>query len=149
MSVRAYLSQIFGPETKPCAGCGVQEGFMHLPGCTATRPLAYGTFDPKTGVPKPRLAAVRAAPSREDFDAWRDHHVTQFVFAALANAAAEQRKAWTETSWEGGEADKNLLLELRVRADAYNSMQEGAYEGFCEWAGVEPEAAVEQGEWAS
>jgi hypothetical protein len=95
-----------------------------------------------------RLAAVRSAPSREEFAAWRDHPVTQFVFVALNAAAGEQRKAWDETSWEGGSADENLLLELRVRADAYNSMQEADYEGFCEWAGVEPEP-VEQGAWAS
>jgi hypothetical protein len=94
------------------------------------------------------LAAVRSAPSREEFAAWRDHPVTQFVFVALNAAAGEQRKAWDETSWEGGSADENLLLELRVRADAYNSMQEADYEGFCEWAGVEPEP-VEQGAWAS
>jgi hypothetical protein len=88
---------------------------------------------------RPRLAAVRSAPSREEFAAWRDHPVTQFVFVALNAAAGEQRKAWDETSWEGGSADENLLLELRVRADAYNSMQEADYEGFCEWANLEPE----------
>lgn len=89
---------------------------------------------------KPRLAAVTRAPSREAFDAWRDNPVTQFVFAALRNAAKEQRAAWAEASWEGGIAEQTLLSELRCRADAYNSMQEGDYEAYCEWAGVEPEA---------
>jgi hypothetical protein len=100
---------------------------------------------PGVGAPywPPRLASVRSAPSREEFAAWRDHPVTLFVFAALSNASAEQRKAWDETSWDGGVSDENLLLELRTRADAYNSMQEADYEGFCEWAGVEPEP-VEQ-----
>jgi hypothetical protein len=85
---------------------------------------------------KPRLAAVTKAPTREAFDAWREHPVTLFVFAALARAAKEQETAWAGTSWEGGLADQTLLNELRVRADAYNSMQEADYRGLCEWAGV-------------
>src|SRR5690349_7175053 len=116
-----------------------------------SEPQAAGTAEPSTDFgtlydkPKPRLAAVTTAPSREAFEAWRDHPVTQFVFAALRRAAAEQRAAWTETSWISGEADKNLLSELRTRADAYTSLEEADYEGFCEWAGLEPEDAGGRG----
>lgn len=88
---------------------------------------------------KPRLAAVRHAPSSEDFDAWRDHFVTQFVFAAMREARAAQQQMWTEASWVSGTADPVALAEFRARADAYMALEEGTYEAFCEWAGVEPE----------
>ena len=41
---------------------------------------------------RPRLAAVRAAPSREEFAAWRDDPTTRFVMAALARNAEECRE---------------------------------------------------------
>lgn len=90
-------------------------------------------------VNKPRLAVVNYAPGRDDFVTWRDNAVTLFVFAALRNAAAEQKTAWDDVSWHGGEADPLLLTELRTRADAYEALEGGDYEAFCEWAGVEPE----------
>lgn len=88
---------------------------------------------------KPRLAAVNKAPDRETFATWQDHPVTAFVFAALRNAAAEQKAAWDDASWHAGEADQRLLTELRTRADAYDALGAADYEAFCEWAGVEPE----------
>jgi hypothetical protein len=91
---------------------------------------------------KPRLAAVTKAPSREAFDAWREHPVTLFVFAALSHAARENETAWKDASWQGGIADQVLLNELRVRADAYKSLEEGGYEAFCEWAGVEADGGA-------
>lgn len=89
--------------------------------------------------PKPRLLIVNRAPSRDDFKTWRDNRVTQFVFAALRAAATEQKEAWVDTSWYAGEADIRLLTELRTRADAYEALEAGGYEAFCEWAGVEPQ----------
>jgi hypothetical protein len=99
--------------------------------------------EPYGAPPKPRIAVVRRAPAREEFAAWRDEPVTRFVFAALRSAAGAQHDAWADTSWEGGLADQNLLNELRVRADAYKSLEEADYEGFCEWAGVDPEPLAE------
>lgn len=93
----------------------------------------------ETPAPNPKLKpVVRSAPSREAFDAWRENPVTLFVFAALSRAASEQQTSWAATSWHGGIADQALLTELRVRADAYRAIEEGGYEAFCEWAGVEP-----------
>lgn len=89
--------------------------------------------------PKPRLAVVNSAPSREEFATWRDDPITLFVFAALRAAAAEQKAAWDEVAWHGGEANTQLLTELRTRADAYEALEVGDYEAFCDWAGVAPE----------
>ena len=93
--------------------------------------------------PGVRLAAVRAAPSREEFAAWRDHPVTLFVFAALNEAQRAQREHWDAASWSDGIASQELLNELRVRADAYAAMEQGDYEAYCEWAGVDPQPEEE------
>jgi hypothetical protein len=89
--------------------------------------------------PKRRRQVVSHAPSREDFDRWRDDPISLFVFAALRNAAAEQKEAWSDLSWHGGNADALALREFRTRADAYEGMELADYEGICEWAGVDPQ----------
>lgn len=104
---------------------------------------AEGTVYDMTPKPKPRLAVVNNAPSRDEFAAWRDDPTTLFVFAALRAAAAEQKQAWDEVSWHGGEANAPLLTELRTRADAYEALEAGGYDAFCEWAGVVPEPIME------
>lgn len=93
----------------------------------------------------PRLAVVNRAPSRDAFVTWRDSPVTQFVFAALRAAAAEQKTAWDDVAWHGGTADANALAEFRTRADAYESLEAGTYEDFCRWANVEPEKLTDEG----
>jgi hypothetical protein len=134
MSIGSYLKQIFGPE--------YQTGRYDVPPVTGQVELP--AFEQRV----PRLAAVRSAPSREEFAAWRDHPVTQFVFAAMRAVAEEQEQSWHDQSWNGGNCDPVELNGLRARADTYTSMEEGGYESFCEWAGVEPEPlVVEQGEW--
>lgn len=72
-------------------------------------------------------------PTRDEFDAWADHHVTRFVLAALERAAQAQEAEWRYWSWEMGKADPGQLSALRTRADAYRSIAETGYEGFCEW----------------
>jgi hypothetical protein len=75
---------------------------------------------------------MAANPSREEFDAWLDHPVTRFVLGALERQAQAQEAEWRHWSWEVGTADQRQLDELRTRADAYRSMAETSYEGFCE-----------------
>jgi hypothetical protein len=89
--------------------------------------------------PKPRLASVKQAPTRDEFKAWRDDPTTLFVFAALRRAREAQKEQWDAAAWDGGKNDDLLLTELRTRADAYASLEEGSYEDFCGWAEVEPD----------
>lgn len=74
----------------------------------------------------------------EEFAAWKENPVTQWVLKAYEQMAAEQHKAWNECSWEGGHCDSFVLQELRVRADAYRSMAESNLEDLA--AAHEPEA---------
>lgn len=78
-------------------------------------------------------------PSRDDFARWRDDRVTDWVIRAHLAAAETNRTAWTEASWNGGACSKEMLLELRTRADAYLAIAETGYEGFCDMLGETPD----------
>lgn len=56
----------------------------------------------------------------------------------LRESATLHEEEWRKVSWEGGEADPRLLIELRTRSDAYLAIEEATYEGFCERAGIDP-----------
>lgn len=88
--------------------------------------------------PRPRLAAVRYAPSRDEFAAWRADPTTEFVMAALARNAEECREEWLALSWGSGEANQRTLDGLRERSDALLGFTAG-YEAFCETLRLEPE----------
>lgn len=77
-------------------------------------------------------------PSREDFDRWLDNSVSRWVMRALTAAAEANKAAWIEASWGGGGCSKELLAELRTRADAYRALPETTYEGFCDMLGEQP-----------
>lgn len=75
--------------------------------------------------------------TRDDFEAWAESPVTQWVFRAVRNAAQLQKEDWDRRSWENGEADPLALVELRARADAYSAIAETPYERMCELNGEE------------
>lgn len=56
----------------------------------------------------------------------------------LKESATSHEAEWRKVSWEGGEADRSLLIELRTRSDAYLALEETTYEGWCASAGVDP-----------
>jgi hypothetical protein len=68
--------------------------------------------------------------SEEEFLAWFDDPVTQWVISACRRAADENKLAWVEASWESGTADPLLLMELRTRADAYLALAETQWAGW-------------------
>ena len=45
--------------------------------------------------------------------------LTRWVAGAFEIRAAQQRTAWTNGTWDKGEANPALLTELRTRSDAY------------------------------
>jgi len=65
---------------------------------------------------------MQVQPSEEEFEGWLDSPITRFVLDAYSRLADEQKKAWINISWVGGSADEAYLIELRTRADAYQSM---------------------------
>jgi len=95
----------------------------------------------KAGTPV-RLVKPSFAPSREEFEAWRDDDVTKFVMAALLRNADECREEWLRKSWNSGSADQLTLTGLRERADALLGFT-ADYEAFCETLGLAPESEEE------
>jgi len=69
-------------------------------------------------MPKPK------PPTDEEYEAWFDHPITQFVLDCYDRMAEEQKQAWMISSWEAGDPNPMMLIELRTRADAYRSMAE-------------------------
>ena len=78
---------------------------------------------------------------REDFARWRDDPVTQMVFRAMGFAADAQKERWDAAAWGGGMARaedlKDMLHELRVRADCYRALQELTFDDLARWLGIE------------
>jgi hypothetical protein len=86
----------------------------------------------------PQASPVNQAPSRDEFEAWRDDPVTAFVMSALLHNANECREEWLRVSWDGGAADQRKLDGLRERSDALLGFT-ADYEAFCQTLGLEPE----------
>jgi hypothetical protein len=53
---------------------------------------------------------------KDDFEAWRENPITRAVLKLLSEEAESARNTWIQHSWAGGEADSNVLYEMRGRA---------------------------------
>lgn len=100
--------------------------------------LSLPPADPPRSRAPVQLVKPFLAPSRDEFEAWRDDPVTCFVMAALLRNADECRDEWLRLSWEIGEADQRKLDALRERSDALLGFT-ADYEAFCETLDLEPE----------
>jgi hypothetical protein len=67
-------------------------------------------------------------PTEEEFIAWRDEPVTQWVMAAFRKTAEDVGDAWSAKAWGTGVADQEELLVAKTRADAYMAVEEMSYE---------------------
>lgn len=76
---------------------------------------------------KPVPSRRKYVPTPEEWAAWCDHPVTQWVAAAYEAQAARCREAWTAASWANGLADPLLLKELRTRADNFEAFTQSDY----------------------
>lgn len=67
-----------------------------------------------------------------------EHPVTKWVQEACQRASDAQKEEWDKVTWDGGQCDPLMLMELRTRADAYRALAETPYEGWCAVLEVEP-----------
>lgn len=81
-------------------------------------------------------------PTAEDFEAWRDNPVTQWVMRGLDDVSSRCRQTWLEASWGRGEVDPILLCELKTRADAYQAIQGSSYEAILSFNETDEEHAA-------
>ena len=77
--------------------------------------------------------------TREDFDQWRDNHVTEELFRACAHMHDTVKEVWLQASWEAGKADPVLLAELRAKAHVWQDVMNLSFETLEEALGYEPE----------
>lgn len=64
----------------------------------------------------------------EDYLTWRDHPMTQRVFAAMRAYAENRRDLWLRMSWEGEDPDPLRLHELRGQAGAVELFLNASYD---------------------
>ena len=79
--------------------------------------------------------------TRDDFEAWRAHPVTQWVFRAVESGAAAQEAAWASClsgALRPGTDLGMLRNELATRADAYRALAQTSYEDWCNILSEEP-----------
>lgn len=67
-------------------------------------------------------------PSKDEFEVWRTDYTTKLVFEALARLEEKAKDHWLETSWDGGNADEALLIDLRARVEVIKDLRELSHE---------------------
>lgn len=65
---------------------------------------------------------------KDDFEQWRDHIVTEYVFKALAKLGEQSKQRWIDLSWGGGNPDPLMLADLRARAEVVKDLCELTFE---------------------
>lgn len=71
--------------------------------------------------------------SEEEFEEWRQHPVTEWIFACIEKFAGEQKARWADIAWTG-KLDEILLMEARTRADCYMSLKESSH---ADWKAID------------
>ena len=64
----------------------------------------------------------------DEFQDWREHPITRWVFSAIERGVELNRQGWIEASWDKGRCDPLELCELRTRADAYRALIDTDYQ---------------------
>lgn len=72
-------------------------------------------------------------PNAHEFEEWRQHPVTEWVFRMIGKFASEQQERWAKMAWESGQLDPEAFAEARVRADSYLSLSQS---GFEDWKAI-------------
>ena len=82
-----------------------------------------------TARPVPARASA-PIPTAEEFAAWTQHPVSEWVAAVFEAKAEECQRTWAEQSWSAREPSQALLIELRTRADNFRAFLDSTYEDY-------------------
>lgn len=66
--------------------------------------------------------------TEDEFEVWRTDHTTKLVFQALEKLEERAKSKWLETSWEGGNPNWELLIDLKARVEVINDLRELRHE---------------------
>lgn len=67
-------------------------------------------------------------PTKDEFDEWRGHPVSEWVMGIMQAHAEKQKTMWADMAWNDGNIDPQALLEARVRADCYLEIPNASFE---------------------
>lgn len=73
-------------------------------------------------------------PSKQEFEEWQGHPVTEWIFRLVGKFASDQQDRWAKMTWESGELQPEAFAEARVRADCYLSLSQS---GFEDWKAID------------
>lgn len=71
--------------------------------------------------------------SKEDFESWLAHPVTEEVFKAFEMLGEQAKQAWIEKSWGSGNCDPLILADLRARVEVVEDFRKIDFETLREW----------------
>jgi hypothetical protein len=66
--------------------------------------------------------------TKDDFELWHAHPVTEAVRHALTILAERNKQKWIEISWLGGETRVEVLADLRARYETAQDLSELTFE---------------------
>jgi hypothetical protein len=72
-------------------------------------------------------------PSKEDFESWLASPVTEAVFRAFDKLKQRAKDRWLAESWDGGKPDRELLADLRARAEVIDDFRRITQQDLEEW----------------
>ena len=72
--------------------------------------------------------------SPEEFKEWREHPVTEWVFAQVEKFAGQQRERWAAAAWDKGDLMPEAFAEARTRADCYLSLSQSSFD---DWKAID------------
>lgn len=64
---------------------------------------------------------------KDEYEAWREHPVSQAVFAELRELAENRKQLWITKSWETGDVDERALAMLRGQAEGFSFLPNADY----------------------
>ena len=75
--------------------------------------------------------------TRDDFAAWAEHPVTQWILSAFGSQADALREGWIEGAWNADRLDPVEKTRAHTRWDILSQVADLTYETACEYAGQE------------
>jgi hypothetical protein len=86
----------------------------------------------KTSLCPERADFVRRAEKemidREAFEEWLAHPITEEVLKRVGELAEANKQKWIDTSWDAGNCDERVLIDLKARAQAAHDLSTIRYE---------------------
>lgn len=65
---------------------------------------------------------------REAFEEWKANPITEHVLQRVGDLAEANKQKWIAESWDAGNCDEKVLIDLKARAQAAHDLSTIRYE---------------------